>query len=676
MTSILMDLAKILPKYGVSSGDSLIFEFNSCCDADFERLANDLQQVVGENGLFAVPTCTHHEGSPKPSFNPKDSPSEMGPFSETFRHLPGVFRSNHPTHSLAAWGNDAYEVTSGHRYAWGRQTPWGDSAFGKNSPWDRLFERDSWWVLVNPDWKNSPLVAYASTLYHEQISGVTKVTAFPIFNLDWLDAHFTQLVEVHEAKLDGNRVLIFRMRQAVLNLLAAAQNPLDCFTSSEFKQWYADKCWLDEHGHLLAGAAKTCITPKIPFPRWEGKPIQDIFCDLYARAISLRSDSQHVVLVLCDLIGITRDLVLEVRRRVAAASPDDVPEVMVACTHAHSTPDTIGAGFAQPEYLEMLLERLVQVIGEATAAEQPARMGWSKTAARGIGGNRRWKMKDGHVFTTRYGVPSTWRVDPQNILEAGPIDPELTLVRIERLDGTLLAALTNFGVHPNIAMASSFASGDLTGEAMRLLEQVYGDSCIVFCTTGAAGDVDPTLEMPVWGPRTDPNVVRLGRLFAAQALEQLERTPVTDHHEIQTAQRELTLDVRPDWVELFAEGSSKLRSEYAEGFKVSNYVADILVQGSFTTEVQAIRLNDLILMGMPGEVFVNTGLELKKRGTLAIVETTNDYIGYIPPVQAFAEGGYECSQQFSSRVLPSAEETLRKSAESAIEALQDRNKTN
>jgi len=55
-------------------------------------------------------------------------------------------------------------------------------------------------------------------------------------------------------------------------------------------------------------------------------------------------------------------------------------------------------------------------------------------------------------------------------------------------------------------------------------------------------------------------------------------------------------------------------------------------------------LGDVYVLGLPGEVLVEVGLEIKKRAeveNLLIVTLANDAIGYVCHAQAYEEGGYE-----------------------------------
>ncbi len=62
-------------------------------------------------------------------------------------------------------------------------------------------------------------------------------------------------------------------------------------------------------------------------------------------------------------------------------------------------------------------------------------------------------------------------------------------------------------------------------------------------------------------------------------------------------------------------------------------------------EVQAISLGtDVAWVSLPGEVFVELGLAIKKRSPFKltmVVELANENIGYIPDRRSYAEGNYE-----------------------------------
>jgi len=62
------------------------------------------------------------------------------------------------------------------------------------------------------------------------------------------------------------------------------------------------------------------------------------------------------------------------------------------------------------------------------------------------------------------------------------------------------------------------------------------------------------------------------------------------------------------------------------------------------SEIQVLRLGDIYILGLPGEVLVEVGLEIKKRAGLEklfIISLSNDAIGYVCHGRAYEEGGYE-----------------------------------
>jgi neutral ceramidase len=420
---------------------------------------------------------------------------------------------------------------------------------------------------------------------------------------------------------------------------------------------------------LQAGVSKVKITPPIPCRRWEGKLLTGIYRDLYARILYLSHNGQQMVLIVCDLLGISRELVCSIRSRVNEFTGIRPETIQIACTHAHSTPDTIGAGYEDAGYLETLVEIIAEGVRAAFLQHQNARLGWGRVPIRGLAQSRRKKLIDGKVFTTRYGVPSTWRVHPELIAGEGEIDPDLTVIRIEDLDGRVLAAVSNFGCHASVALMSTQVSGDFPGEAMHILENVFNGTGIAFLTNGAAGDVDPTLEMPYWGPRTDAMSKHLGTLFAAQVLECLERIEVKEITLLGSIQQPITLQVRESWFQLLEHETDRMQQEFAQGWKLSSSVQRILQERVIQTEIQVLKLGDIFLVGFPGEIFAETGLKLKAsvpgRAVIAL-ELTNDDIGYIPPQHTFTEGGYEVAQNLWGRAEPAAADLLLKAAQRLI----------
>jgi aminoglycoside N3'-acetyltransferase len=652
-------LSIILKEAGVGDGSVLIFEapgdiLNNDSENDYEDLTVMLQALVSNKGTLVVPTCTPIEGYPKPTFDPQLSPSEMGNFSEFFRHYPGVVRSHSTTHSLAALGSHVEEVIQGHRYAAGRSTPWGEGPFGVGSPWDWLYEHNAWWMLVNPSWRNSPSIIYIQALYSSKHSGITKITPFPRFDASLLVQELENQGLIQRFTWEENQLYLFRFRpmvDAALKILETVPDSLN--PEADFSNWLDVVKRIRLEGHTMVGVAKTKITPPVPCLRWDGKEMTGIFRDLYARVIALSYRGKHAVLVLCDLEAISGQIVARIREQVNREIGIPAEAIMIAATHAHSTPDTTGAGFEDADYIARLVNVIAGAIRQACASQQPARIGWGCVPIRGLAHSRRMLLKDGKAYTTRYGVPSTWRVNPDNIASQGEIDPELTVLKIESINGEILACVSNFGCHATVALVSQNLSGDYPGEAMDTLEKVLGPQAVALCTIGTAADVDPTLEMPFWGPRNDHNARRLGRIFAAQVLEHLERIKVQELTEVEAAREQVTLELRKEWIDLLTVDRERMHQEFADGWTPSAVVKELLQNKKIYTEVQGFRLNDFFLIGLPGEVFVETGRRLKTTHpdlTVRVVELANENIGYIPTQRIWAEGGYEVGQHLWGRI--------------------------
>ncbi len=137
---------------------------------------------------------------------------------------------------------------------------------------------------------------------------------------------------------------------------------------------------------LRAGAAALIITPDVHAGKvylagfGHNRLATGVHDDLYARCLALAAKNETVVMCSVDLIGLFYDDVLKVREKVKARAPE-VTHVIVASTHDHEGPDTLGiwgptdfeTGIDE-KYLDWLDDRIAQAAVEAVRASQEARL--------------------------------------------------------------------------------------------------------------------------------------------------------------------------------------------------------------------------------------------------------------------------------------------------------------
>jgi aminoglycoside 3-N-acetyltransferase len=97
-----------------------------------------------DGGLLVLPTHTwSYINADNPRFYVDKSPSCVGILTELFRKRPGVVRSLHPTHSVAALGADAKEFVAGDEKF--------DTPCARGSCWGKLLDRKATIMLIGVD---------------------------------------------------------------------------------------------------------------------------------------------------------------------------------------------------------------------------------------------------------------------------------------------------------------------------------------------------------------------------------------------------------------------------------------------------------------------------------------------------------------------------------------------
>ncbi|MGA2742896.1 MAG: neutral/alkaline non-lysosomal ceramidase N-terminal domain-containing protein, partial [Bryobacteraceae bacterium] len=197
---------------------------------------------------------------------------------------------------------------------------------------------------------------------------------------------------------------------------------------------------------LRAGIARADITPPAGEQMWgyedRHQPASGVVDPLYARVLVLESGAasapRRLALVTLDL-GRSFGPGSLARLREAAKRSAGISCLPVAASHTHSAP-VVRDEYrnAPPAWEQAALEKIGRAIAEAAHGLEPARIGVG-TGAVYIGHNRLRVNPDGTV--------SWFERNPTRIPTA-PVDPTVTVLRIDRADGTPLAVLTNYACHP------------------------------------------------------------------------------------------------------------------------------------------------------------------------------------------------------------------------------------
>lgn len=104
------------------------------CGADL--IIDGFLDTVGPGGLVIFPTFTNtYDNGQTPYdglvFDPAETPSRVGSITNLFRKRSGCVRGTHPTHSIAAIGNNAAALCV---------EPHDGTTFDRRGPWGRMFD--------------------------------------------------------------------------------------------------------------------------------------------------------------------------------------------------------------------------------------------------------------------------------------------------------------------------------------------------------------------------------------------------------------------------------------------------------------------------------------------------------------------------------------------------------
>jgi neutral ceramidase len=393
---------------------------------------------------------------------------------------------------------------------------------------------------------------------------------------------------------------------------------------------------------VQVGVAEIDITPEEPI-RLTGYgsrtvPSEGVRGKLWAKALAF-GDRRPSVLIVADLVGVSRELTEGIARRLGKAGVDR-PQVAISVTHTHTGPSIAGVLphiFNSPitpeqqtvidRYTRTLTDKLESVAIAALRDRRPARLGWSQGKA-GFAANRR-VLKDGKW--------SAFGVTP-----GGAVDHDLPVLTVRAPDGVVRAVLVNYACHATtLEGRDNFVHGDWPGVAKELIQQRH-PGAIALVTIGTGADSNPN---PRGGGLTD---VEKNAQEIANEVDRVLKTserPITASPSGQFRYIDLSfapLPARTRWEELAKKDNP---SSFLARAMLQRLDRGQQIPTTVPYPVQTWTFGDsLAMVFLAGEVVADYGLRLKREldaSRLWVNAYSNDVAFYVASQRLIPEGGYE-----------------------------------
>jgi neutral ceramidase len=455
---------------------------------------------------------------------------------------------------------------------------------------------------------------------------------------------------------------------------------------------------------LSAGVARNLITPQPGILTWgfstrEGVAAS-IESELTVTALVIGDGAPRVAIVAFDLGFMPMALADKTRRRIADAVGVDPEAVLINFSHTHSAPPppNWSADFKQQEallerYWWFVMDQLDDCVARASSAMEPVRI-VAQDGSVDLGVHRREPDSEGQPFLGE--VPG------------GSTDPTVSVIRVDRLDGSPLAILFSYGCHTVVVgPRSNVISADFPAASRAVVEQVLGGMAIFL--QGGGGDVMPEDGMGYEADCTEERI-RIGTRLGAEVLKvatsirshrvggarvslpsllgdgmtlrPLEPAPRGDDVKIRAISRELELPLTELPIPSVAEAIriqclADLATARSSGSHRNEAIAarfatwaDILVEAvrkgvrTMPCIVQVIAIGDVAIVGISAEVFSRTSRHIRAASafpsTMAL-GYTNGVLCYLPPADAYPADGWSITDRyripdlvFQSYLLPTA----------------------
>lgn len=388
---------------------------------------------------------------------------------------------------------------------------------------------------------------------------------------------------------------------------------------------------------LAGGVSRADLTPPLEWRVALGgygarmsRPATGVHDRIFAKALVLSDGEQKFALVTADVLALPHPFKPAVLDCLGGDWSSE--QLMLLPSHSHTsldmsslnpanTFDVPQIGLFHPRLFEFALDNVVRAIREAEHNLRPVAVGTETMHVSGWNRNRR--SADGIV------------------------DDELILTRIDGVDGTPLAVLVNLTAHPTFMTEREMMfSAGWPGHLQRTLEALVGESVTVMYYNGAEGDQSPVAR-PDSGDSRWERAERYGRELALLAWNEWQDVDTVRDVAFTCHEQPISLPERTWHPDFLKTGGAE--------YGLSEDLLRKMLPALFPQQTSSVsvRIGDLVIAGVPGEMAAGLGLQIKAAARnlpgvqhVAIGGLANEWVSYILSSEEYERGGYEASVSF------------------------------
>lgn len=362
------------------------------------------------------------------------------------------------------------------------------------------------------------------------------------------------------------------------------------------------------------------------------KPAEGIHDDIRGKALVLDNGIKKYAIIILDILGLPPNVKPRVIEKLNKKEWLE-ENILFLPSHSHTSLemfalndknifDMAPIGIFQPRLLDFVVESLADLINSADQNLQPVKIGTYSKQISGLNRNRR-------------GSPY--------------VDNYLTVTRIDHVNGQPLSAMVNWTAHPTIMDEHDmWVSGGWPGYLQRELEAWIGQDVVAMYYNGAEGDQSVIASGA--GSHYEKAEV-YGREIAIEVMNIYQDIQPLKDVELEYNYQLIQLPERkahPDFMETGGK-------EYG----LDEQKIQVLLEQVFPeqTSIGAYKLGELLIVGAPGEMIAELGLEIKEKlkehgvNYPVIGGLANQWVSYILSEEEYEKSGYEASVSFYGKEL-------------------------